>query len=477
MDTDEFISLSGFRPQKILISVIFIFSILYWSYLAFVSQAIIIHDAEGYQNLGKLIYERGWVAYFKTGPTREPIYPFLVSLAMRIADTLSCPYQTILKIIHLFILTLTQALLAYVLVKNRVKGIVTLGVLFYFAVSPAVVNSALTVYSEIACYPFLMALVLASANAWQAIQLGDTKRILFAAFFWGASFIGITLVKGIYEIIFPFFLIAFLALSLTPAAQQHGKNRFNGLILVMLTSGIFFLSIGYIKSLNKKYNGIYTLTDRSSLAFYGSTARRMERLDARKFLTATTYHFLGEDHCYALFTKNECDFWGIKYSDELSRAKLEETARHLPKERVDPTIIAQTTRKILGNPFQFLLLAGIDWLKMFSWESTRIGFAVYPDWLDKIYDCKPFKNILETLIGVLSFLSFIYLPVSMRRRQHTSQNANRPLALYFALLSVIFLHVSFYSLFATVTRWALPLAPLYLLLMAFAINDIATRKS
>ena len=39
---------------------------------------VIIVDASFYEKLGKMIHEAGWETYFRTGPHREPFYPFLI---------------------------------------------------------------------------------------------------------------------------------------------------------------------------------------------------------------------------------------------------------------------------------------------------------------------------------------------------------------------------------------------------------------
>ncbi len=45
----------------------------YWVYLAFVSQPVLVNDAQGYYDLGGMITQQGWTAYFTSGPNREPM--------------------------------------------------------------------------------------------------------------------------------------------------------------------------------------------------------------------------------------------------------------------------------------------------------------------------------------------------------------------------------------------------------------------
>ena len=78
---------------------VFLICLAYWGYLIFSSSMQISWDAIGYEKLGLIIYEKGWKEFFITGPHREPLYPFVISLSMGIADYFSVSYQLIQKIV------------------------------------------------------------------------------------------------------------------------------------------------------------------------------------------------------------------------------------------------------------------------------------------------------------------------------------------------------------------------------------------
>jgi len=65
---------------------IFLSCFAYWTYLIFNAHMVIKFDAIGYEKLGRLIFTEGWDAYFQTGPHREPLYPWLISLSMHISS-------------------------------------------------------------------------------------------------------------------------------------------------------------------------------------------------------------------------------------------------------------------------------------------------------------------------------------------------------------------------------------------------------
>ena len=93
---------------KLKSALAFLIPLLYWAYLYFNAQMDIKHDAVGYEHLGRLLYTEGWSEYFRLGPYREPLYPFLVSVSMQLADFFHVNYQSIQKLIQISILLITQ---------------------------------------------------------------------------------------------------------------------------------------------------------------------------------------------------------------------------------------------------------------------------------------------------------------------------------------------------------------------------------
>ena len=67
----------------------FCVSMIYWIYLWFSSDMIIRYDSLGYEKLGVVLYHNNWIEYLTSGPNREPLYPWLISISMHLADLLS----------------------------------------------------------------------------------------------------------------------------------------------------------------------------------------------------------------------------------------------------------------------------------------------------------------------------------------------------------------------------------------------------
>ncbi len=445
------------------ISWAFIISSIYWIYLNCTSSMIIVFDSIGYEELGRMLSTDGWFPYFQGGPNREPVYPFLISIAMDFANKFSVSYQSILTPIQIFILFLTQYLTFRLLKNLRISSWITALIILYLGISPGLVNSALSLYSEIVTYPSILMIILLSTKSWQSIQSGRTKKTLLYASALGITLLLITLTKAVFEIITPLFLIPFMCLILKHLLKRPLKPLLTSLSFLLITLTIFYSGIFLYKYLNKIHNGNFALTNRGAWALYGNTARRMKATTFRQFLIALAY-MPGEGVCKELFSEEECDFWSFKKSDELGYGKNAELHNIGTKGNViDAQLIKLSKNEILKNPPKYILYAGIENMKMLFWESTQIGFVIYPEWLTKLFAFTPFKNGLRLFIFCITLSSIL---LSIRKIKQTSS----PIPPFTLLL--ILVYIGIHSFFFTLTRYSLPIAPLFLILIAYTAQNI-----
>jgi len=444
-------------PSSIL--TVFLLSLAYWFYLAFNTQMIICFDSINYQDLGRLIQNHGFLAYFKNGPNREPLYPFLVSASMAIEQITGLAYVKIMAIFGVLIMFLTQVLTYRILrILNIGTGICVL-VLSYFALSPALNNASFSLYSEITALPIILGIIMTSAVAWEAITKNKRQEALIYGALLGMILTLATFVKAAFECITPVYLIIFFACVIASEAKQSFKRITTLLFCLAAAFSFFYVPITGYKWLNLHYNGNFAITNRGSWALYGSTARRMEPLTFKRFAEALAYA-PGEGVCNSLFGAQECDFWSYRKSDEFGYAKSNDSSA---------TLINLSTQKALHNPFQYTLLTAIEGLKMFFWESTQIGFVSYPHWLQKIYDTRIFNNGLRFLVSLISLAAVVVVWFQSLRPPSS------PIGFLIGLL--IFLYISFFSFFFILTRYALPIAPLYLICIGIWLNQkLAPKK-
>lgn len=457
------------RTIRRILTAVFLFCLLYWTYLAFISEMVIVHDSIGYETLGKMVAHDGWLSYFTGGPKREPIYPFLIASSMKLAGP-DGSYQLILKFFQFGILFSTQWLCLLILTMLGISPLISAAVILYLGISPALVNSSLSLYSEIAAYPWVLLLIFIHLKVRQ--KIGESGPALSAGhgLAFGLTAVALCLVKGIFELIIPLLLLPSLIMSAVHWQRDRRWAR-NAMTFTVTAATIFFLLINGYKFLNWKYNGNFVLTNRAASALYGNTARRVEPVRPGQYLTALAF-VPGQDFCASIFGAEECLFWSFRRSDDLSEAQTAEFARQgLDYHQAGKEFLRLSRKKFFERPVQYAVFYGIEGLKMFFWETTTIGFVVYPQWLSILYDSAAVNNSLRFFWFFLTAAGLAAACRRVLRRENDPCTAFTSFALWLVLL-----YTALYSFFLILPRYALPLAPVYLLIIALFLQDTFHRQ-
>lgn len=455
------------------INLAFAVSVLYWIYLVSTSRMIIVYDAVNYEFLGKMLAQQGWVEFFKTGPNREPFYPALVASSMYLGKIFGISYQLVQVLIQLSIIFLTQILTLRILRILKINNLLSALTILYLGISPAIINSALSLFSEITTYPLILAGMLLVYRSW--LSFAKAKfRIILLAIATGLLFVLMILNKGIFELVTPIFFFLFIFSVLLTRNRKFIVNAFVYLVVVL---GIFYSLVNGYKSANEIFNGHFTITNRGAWALYGSTARRMEPLTSERFLTALAY-VPGKGVCYSIFGEEKCSFWSFQKADEFGSQKISELNRsNMPPEVVDSTLVSLSIQKVLQNPAQYVLFVALEGSRMFFWESTQIRFVEYPFILGKLFDWGPFKNGLRLVMAFLTLLAFAYLGAVIWRGKKNILKAESPLLFLYLCLLFIFSFISSYLLFGIIVRYLLPIVPLYLIIITYVFQKLCFRVS
>ena len=480
---NKFLKIRNIVRQNKLLMFVFFCCFIYWGYLFRSSSMVIQFDAVGYEELGTMIYREGWEAFLRTGPHREPLYPWLVATSMHIADTTGTPYQSIQKFFQVAILFTTQLMLMALLKVAGIRdGIIAVTIL-YFGFSPAIVNSALSLYSEIAAYPAVLAIVWGGWYCWRAVHREKTSRVIAGAAFTALAFAWATFVKGIFQYVFLLFIIPFVLTTIEAVLKRNFKKMFNGiifLVIAVVTLGSLVISYRYA---NKRLNGNLEFSNRYDGNLFGTAAKRTGKLSSELFL-AHLASVPGGGVCRVFFSKETCqycEFFGMDLyrATELPPLLKENGVETLGAERTHE-IISLAFKKIADNPLQYFFLTALESLKMAFWESTQIGFVTYPEPLKRLFHFSPFKNGIRFVLVALTYFSLFHLIVRTYRRRSElfifDARKGVKIQIEFFVLLTIVSFTALYAPFSILTRFALPITTLYLLCIAFTLQDFLGEK-
>lgn len=438
---------------------------MWWIYLANNAHMVIAQDALSYEDLGRQIASLGFFPnYFVDGPLREPVYPLLVAFAMKIEFWYHWPYQKVMALLGITILGLNQLCTLRLLQLLKIRPIIITAALLYLGFSPAMNNAALSLYSEISVIVFILPLMLMLYYLITSIKNASHLQSFIVAFIIGILIFLLTMVKASFEIIGPIFI--FISYFLLWRKFPREVRLISLCLAISLFT--FILSVHRYKSFNQFYNGQYVVTNRASWALYGNTVRRMEPLTTPRLIGALAY-VPGEGVCHHLAKPADCDFWSYRLSDAYGMTRLSQL-QHTTKNdtAINQQLFNDTAQAVLKNPLQYILLTKLEAIKMFFWESTQIGFVDYPAWLTNIYANMFFKNILRIIVSIATAFAVIFIWLQMLRKK--SDLLIQMLGFFIALF------IGIYALFFILTRYALPIAPLYIIAIAYTANILYNKR-
>ncbi len=423
-------------PRAIL--AVFGISFVYWVYLAL--RWSFCSDVIGYKELGGIFYRHGLIGYASTGLHREPLYPFLCSLAMSIQSLSGITFTHVMAGFSVLILVITQILMYIILRELNIRTWVCSLTLLYWALSTAITSSAfnMLLFCEIITYPFITAAVIAGYYGWKAVKENNKKTACCWGAVTGVMFMALTFVKAVFECICPLYLLFFMVLCLF-------KNKIStSLVCFLAAAGILFYVpvIGY-KSLNKIYNGNYAIADRGPNTLYGVAAHRTFPFNFRSYLAKLT-SVAGDDVCIKYFREEECSYWSWHLTDALGADKMNELKRAgLPPQIVTEDLLGLSIEKVIGNLPKYTLLTATESLKAYFWEGTN---GLIP---------------LHFIMAILTFFSMFYCFLLFKSLPDLMKH----------VLAIILFFIFFNSLFEVSQRHFLPVVPLYLLVIGYAFNS------
>ncbi len=468
------------NQTKLIFIIPFLTTLLYTTYLFFFSSIQVTNDALEYERLGKIIYEHGLVGYFQNGPAREPLYPLLITLSMKIASWTSFSYLKIQTIIQIAFLLLTQFLTYRLLRRLNITPWIISTTILYIGFSPALINSTFSLYSEIITYPLILAIIFVILKTWRMFEQCSIGKAFLQAALLTFLFILITCVKAIFGYIAVALLFPFIILLMRSLFKKNYRVTLNSFVFIttfLILLGLFMFSF---KSLNKKYNGFFNFADRGYL-LYANSARRTIPFSMTKLKAAIAY-IPGEGLCPSMADhKDDCYYWSIASADGFGYRKcMALLDEGVPRTELESHLNSAAVDRVLKSPIPYIFFTFLESLKMFFWESTKIGSVTYPSWLEGLFDNAIFKNGLRFTISIITIWSMIYLAGFVWRKRKfifdVKSAESEIVQIYFFMLVLIGIFVGLYSLIQIIPRYLFTIVPFYLIAIAFYFEQKLTKR-
>ncbi|MEI8010966.1 MAG: hypothetical protein WCI27_00605 [Candidatus Omnitrophota bacterium] len=392
------------------------------------------------------------------------LYPLTISLSLCLEQRLHISYSYIIKILSFMSLTMTMGFIHLLLKKMNARPIIQALAILCAGFSPIMINYSLCLYSENACWPWLMAAVYGGSAYIDSFQI-TRQRNLQPAVFLGIALLGFTLVKGVGEAIFPLFLS-----SLIWIAWQHSASHFIPFLkksktTILIAILIFFIPITFIKILNYKYNGQFTYTNRGNLSLYGQIISR-SRIPINKdnilshFLTVPVSY----ERCINFFPSDTCEQWSMAHSDATFLNRYNSLiAQGVPADQSNKIIRDEMLSAIVQSPLAQIIYWAQETMKMFFWETTQGPFVAYPPWLEKLFNQGWLIMIMSWGVGITCCGAFI---IAFR---HTQEKIILVTVILTSLLMALFGFVHILH------RYTIIIAPLMILLIFASLEKCLPR--
>lgn len=446
--------------------------LLYWAYLFFNTSMDVKFDSAWYVTYAETIYREGFNAFIKMNSVNVGLYPSVIALSMKIADWFLMSYQTILKLIQFGFFFSAQMILLRILQLMKINRYVTAAAILYFGISPALVNSVLSIFSEVITYPLVLGIVYFSVKMWKGFLHRQLLSIFGNGFLIASLFAITSTARVVYE---PLLLLyMFLSFILFLYVVLIGKRgNFTHLILAGLMIFLTFNTVLHpYKKLNEKYNGFYGLVKKAGFIFYGSAAGRTQHLSPKRLMSFLAL-VPGDKVCIKYFGKEEYNYWwndvyrlGVEKEKELVEGGI-------PMNRLEPVLFQLAFERILNKPFQYALLCAAEAHKLVFWESTQIGFVNYPAWLIAVYHQNLIKNFLRLFIFIVTYISLFYVLIqTWKHKKLLFDDQSVKWSICFFCLVIIISNLILHSVLISVIRYSFPFVSLYFICIAVTVDSI-----
>jgi len=441
----------------------YVLPFLYWAYLILTTNFVMVFDSDGYYYLGHLFYDGQWRQYFQNGPSREPLYPLMIAASMCIGKWAGISYTYPLKIFSFGFLAAAMILIQQALKILKANRWVQAAGILYTGFSPILINSALCMYSEIATFPWLIAVAILSTHFLDSLKPAQFRN-LFPAIGLGLCLLGFTFDKGMGEILTPLFLswLFFYGwrhsdLKIFPFLRQSKSKIF----LVLF---VFYMPLFFFKSLNYAFNGHFVLTNRAEMTLYGPLTQRAQRpLTTDNLLTHLLTVPISYPLCSSFFPDEKCSPWYASPDETFANLNSQLDAQKLSLTQRKIFIDQSILHALFSHPVRQLVYLLEEGLKMFFWETSQGSFVAYPSWLENLFNIPVIVILMSLGAGCFCICGFLTACALLK---------NRLILITVVLTSLLIILFGFINI---ISRYAIIAGPLMVLLNTSCLSVLTNK--
>jgi len=236
-----------------------------------------------------------------------------------------------------------------------------------------------------------------------------------------------------------------------------------------------FCIFAFIFFKNFSTHSSFEFTNRYQEGLFGNTSKRTQEMGTRMYL-AHVAAIPGGGVCRKIFKENECKYTEFHQSDLVYREELPKLLRDVPQDQISQEIFKLTMQRFMRNPLQYFFLSGLESFKMGFWETTRMGFVIYPPKLEGLFAKGLIRYGVRFMASVITYLALVvvFFQFVMNRSFLTDLTSlkGRRVQMEAFVLTIIIGFTALYSLFSILTRYALPIVPLYIICIALFLQSL-----
>jgi hypothetical protein len=412
------------------------------------------YDAKNFWDYSQLFKTDGFRhALLQTVPPREPGYPLFLYAISRAAGTERAPH--VVSGIQFVLLLLTACFAASLASQWRVPRIVPYATFVSVALSPALLNTAQTLYAEtFACFFF-------SLWVWGAVHAvsqnpGRVQRAMgvFSAIAGSA----LILSRPTYLHIVAVSLVGWFFI-LWRHATFEGTFLLKGAVYGVL---VFTLPVLWMER-NLHTDGLFNLADHAGVVLKGRYEKSLEPYRAREILGAAL-NAASESVCHSVFS--DCERYSFDHANAYGYAASREMqeAEHLTTARANQKLFKQTMHRIvLTHPVRFALFGVFELIQLTFFETLSTGASQsHSRLLSRVESSGILRGAVHLGLSIfyaLGVWGLLFSLATSRNGPQNSFNANVPLQLTLVPLGGHFL---VYMMATCVIRYSFVIAPLYI---------------